>query len=530
MNDEPQNVDRGEEVPDTTLEGLRAQRSFLRQVLDINPTLIFAKDREGRFTLVNQTVADIYGTTVDDLIGKTDADFNPNPEQVEHFREDDLRVMDSLQEELIPEEEITDATGRTRWLQTVKRPIIGPDGKANQILGVATDITQRRELEEQLRQAQKMDALGRLAGGIAHDFNNVLAVILGNAERLLRSVEKEKGSDDPQKKGLELIVSAGERAAMLVRQLLAFSRKQPMSPVVLDVNSVVTDLKELLGRLIGEHIRLEVRCEPAPCYVRADPGQIEQIIVNLAVNGRDAMPKGGTLNIDTAVVDLDAAHAAKHPDAKKGPHVMLSVADTGVGIPPETLERIFEPFFTTKAVGKGTGLGLATVYGIVKQAGGHIVAETEVGKGSLFKVYLPAVEAPGTDAEAADGEVVVTGTETILVCEDEEDVLQLACAILEEHGYRTIATLSGDEALKRAAEHEGPIDLLLTDVVMPKMNGRQLAESLAALRPGIKVLYMTGYSADVLGPMEAHEDWGDWLSKPFTSTRLLRRVRAALDA
>jgi CheY-like chemotaxis protein len=242
------------------------------------------------------------------------------------------------------------------------------------------------------------------------------------------------------------------------------------------------------------------------------------------------MPEGGTLIIQTAVVDLDAAHAAKHPDAREGPHVVLLVADTGVGIPPEALERIFEPFFTTKAIGKGTGLGLATVYGIVKQAGGHIVAESEVGKGSLFRVYLPTVEAPGADAEATDGEAVVSGTETILVCEDEEDVLQLACAILEEHGYQTIATHSGDEALERAAGHEGPIDLLLTDVVMPKMNGRQLAESLAAQRPGVKVLYMTGYSADVLGPVHAQKDWGDWLPKPFTSTRLLRRVRAALDA
>jgi nitrogen-specific signal transduction histidine kinase len=400
---------------------------------------------------------------------------------------------------------------------------------ANQVLGVATDITQRRELEDQLRQAQKMDALGRLAGGIAHDFNNLLAVILGNAERMLRNAKTEKAATESEKKGLELIVSAGERAAMLVRQLLAFSRKQPLSPIVVDLNPVVAEMKDLLERLIGEHIRLEVNIEQAPCCVRADPGQIEQIIVNLAVNGRDAMPEGGALVIETAGVRLNADHAAKYPDAHEGPHVMLSIADTGVGIARETLDRIFEPFFTTKALGEGTGLGLATVYGIVKQAGGHIVAESEVDRGSVFKVYLPAVESPASHIEVVDAEAVVSGDETILVCEDEEDVLQLACGILEEHGYQTIATLRGDQALKQAAEHEGPIDLLLTDVVMPRMNGRQLAESLVTQRPGIKVLYMTGYSADVLGPMHARNDWGDWLTKPFTSAGLLKRVRAALD-
>ena len=530
MVDQSEKAGRCEEVSDSSLETLRAQRSFLRQVLDINPTLIFAKDRAGRFTLVNKTLADIYGTTVEDLIGKTDADFNPNEEQVAYFRRVDLDVMDSLKEVVIPEEELTDASGQTHWVQTVKRPIIGPDGVANQVLGVATEITQRRQLEEQLRQAQKMDALGRLAGGIAHDFNNLLAVILGNGERILRSVKREEGADQSDMEGLELIVSAGERAAMLVRQLLAFSRKQPMSPVVLDVNPVVAEMEDLLRRLIGEHIRLEVNCQSAACYVRADPTQIEQIIVNLAVNGRDAMPEGGTLVIETACVTLDAEHGAKHPDAREGLHVMLSVADTGVGMSPETLNRIFEPFFTTKLAGEGTGLGLATVYGIVKQAGGHVVAESELHKGSVFKVYIPAVQGPRRDVEAAGVEAVVTGDETILVCEDEEDVLQLACGILEDHGFRTIATVSGEQALKRAAAYDGPIDLLLTDVVMPRMNGRQLAESLLVKRPNVKVLYMTGYSADVLGPMHAQQDWGEWLTKPFTSMGLLKHVRAVLDA
>ncbi|MDX1402494.1 MAG: PAS domain S-box protein, partial [Kiloniellales bacterium] len=329
MSKTPHNRRRGRKKT-TSKPGLspRAEGDFLRQILDINPNLIFAKDREGRFTLVNQTVADIYGTTLDDLIGKTDADFNPNADEVAFFRQMDLQVMDTLEEKVIPEELITDAQGNTHWLQTVKRPIIGPDGKANQVLGVATDITQRKNLEEQLRHAQKMEALGQLAGGIAHDFNNMLVVILGNAQRLLQRAQRGAVNQDELASGLEMVVSAAERTAVLIRRLLAFGRKQAVHPVILDPNRIVTELSELLQQLIGEHNRLLVRTGSS-WTVRADAGEMEQIIVNLVLNARDAMPEGGAVEVTTSDVTVDASMIKQHPEAVQGDYIKISVKDEG---------------------------------------------------------------------------------------------------------------------------------------------------------------------------------------------------------
>ena len=331
---------------------LVAQRRFLRQVIDLNPSFIFAKDREGRFTLVNQAVADNYGTTVEELVGRTDADFNPDAEQVEHFRRDDLEVMDTRREKVVPEEVITDSTGQKRWLHTIKRPIVGPDGRADQVLGVSTDITGLRLLEEQLAQAQKMEAVGRLAGGVAHDFNNLLTVILGSVDMLLDTLEP----GHPGQPHGEEIRRAGERAAMLTRQLLAFSRRQLLQPGVLDLNRIVTDGARMLRHLIGEDIELVVLPEAADARVRADATQITQVILNLAINARDAMPHGGTLTIRTFLSAGDGASGAT-----PGGCVTIAVTDTGHGIAPEVVPHIFEPFFTTKPVGLGTGLGLATV-------------------------------------------------------------------------------------------------------------------------------------------------------------------------
>ncbi len=507
------------------------QEAFLRQVLDINPNLIFAKDREGRFTLVNQAVAEIYGTTVEELIGKTDADFNPNAEEVAFFRRMDLEVMNSLQEKIIPEEVITDAKGKLHWLQTVKRPIIGPDGIANQVLGVATDITERRHLEEQLRKSQKMEALGHLAGGIAHDFNNLLAVVFGNAELMLERLKRESKPEPRLVTCLELIIAASKRAESLTRQLLAFSRRQAMNPVVLDLNVVLAEMESLLHRVIGEDITLRVHRQAKPLNIHADLGQIEQILMNLVVNARDAMPCGGTLTITTDAVELDGTYAARHSDARAGSHVLLSVSDTGVGMSTEIQSRIFEPFFTTKPVGHGTGLGLSTVYGIVKHAGGHISVQSEIGVGTTFGVYLPIAElfAQKTPPRSADGRPLA-GHETILVCEDEEDVLRLACEVLEGSGYHVLAAGNGRAAQDLAARFEGPIHLLLTDVVMPEANGRQLADALRAARPQTKVLFMTGYSSDVLKNGDAGEEGLQLLPKPFSPRALLSRVRDLLDA
>lgn len=503
------------------------QDASLRQILDINPSLIFAKDRQGRFTLANKALADIYGTTVSELVGKTDADFNSDPEQVAFFRSKDLKVMDSLEEEFIPEEVITDASGKRHWLQTVKRPIIGPDGVANQVLGVATEITQRRELEEQLRHAQKMEAIGQLAGGIAHDFNNMLAVILGNAERLIVKYRKEGTKDKTLVVGLELIQSAGNRAAELVSQLLTFSRKQPVTPVVLNVGEVVASLTELLKTLTGERTRVTLRRNDQDARVRIDRGRLEQLIVNLVVNARDAMPGGGEVTVETSTIMSPAQ--VKSAGLPKAPYVQLTVSDTGVGIPQEMIDRIFEPFFSTKADrGKGTGLGLSIAYGVVQQAGGHISVETAPGAGTTFRVLLPTVNDALTPAASKAQPGSENGTETILVCEDEPGVLQLISQNLREHGYNVLTASHGAEALRISTQHKGTIDVLLTDVMMPCMTGRELANELRNTRPEIRVLFMTGYPSDVLASL------ADWnmnlrvLNKPFQAATLLHAIRDLL--
>jgi two-component system cell cycle sensor histidine kinase/response regulator CckA len=368
------------------------QSEFLRQILDINPNLIFAKDREGRFTLVNQAVAEIYGTTTDDLIGKTDADFNPNRNEVEFFRRMDLQVMDTLREVVIPEEVITDAKGQLHWLQTVKRPIIGPDGRADQVLGVASDITHHKRLEEQLRHAQKLEALGHLAGGLAHDFNNMLAVILGNAERLRERSRRAEIKDQSLITGLDLILDSCERAATLVRRLLTFARRKPSRPTVLDLNAGIRDMTALLQRSLGEGMEFRVcLCEPE-ARIRIDPVELEQVIINLAVNARDAMPAGGVFEITTALESIDSPLSTHEHGPPSGRYVKLTVSDTGTGMTPEVARRVFEPMFTTKPAGKGTGFGLAIVYGIIKRAGGFISLDSMPGKGTTFTMLFPQVE------------------------------------------------------------------------------------------------------------------------------------------
>jgi signal transduction histidine kinase/CheY-like chemotaxis protein len=382
------------------------------------------------------------------------------------------------------------------------------------------------QTQGQLEQAQKMDAIGRLAGGVAHDFNNLLTVILGRTEMLLQPLPPEH----PMRRGIELIQRTAGRAADLTRQLLAFGRKQVLEATVLDLNAVAADMRDMLGRLIGEDIALVTSPSPELGRVKADRGQIEQVMMNLAVNARDAMPQGGHLIIETENVDLDAEYVRRHVGARPGPHVMLAVSDSGVGIPREIQRHIFEPFFTTKEPGKGTGLGLATVYGIVKQSGGYIECDSEPGRGTTFRIYLsrvdvpaPAVERLGRPADAAGG------TETILLVEDEESVRELARDILRAIGYTVIEARNGVEALLLSERHQGPLDLLLTDVVMPRMSGRELADRLTLLRPDLSVLYMSGYTDDavirhgVLGAGTA------FLQKPFTPAILVGRVRETLD-
>jgi PAS domain S-box-containing protein len=394
-------------------------------------------------------------------------------------------------------------------------------------LGIYEDVTEQRVLERQLRMAQKMEAVGRLSGGIAHDFNNLLGVILGYIQVIKRSLV----SGTSQFEYAEEIEKASQRAVALTRQLLAFSRQQVLEPVILNLNTLVADMEKMLPRLIGEDIRLNLTLNPAISLVKADPGQLEQVLMNLAVNARDAMPDGGKLIIQTDDAEIDVPFAREHPGSIPGKYVTLAVKDTGTGMDPETQSQIFEPFFTTKGRDKGTGLGLATVYGVVKQSNGYITVESEKDKGSLFTVYLPRFEQP-VSAPAKDTPEPLTarGSETILVVEDAEPLRMLAQLFLKENGYQVLTAAEGTEALQIAEEFTGPIHLLLTDVVMPGMNGRVLAERLAPTHPAMKILYMSGYTDSFIAGHGVLEPGTHLLRKPFTEGVLMRKVRDVLDA
>ena len=393
------------------------------------------------------------------------------------------------------------------------------------VLVVAQDITQRLSLEAQLRQGQKMEAVGRLAGGVAHDFNNLLTAILGYAE-----LAGEKfPADHPVREDLSEIQKAGNSAAALTRQLLAFSRKQLRRPEPLDLNAVVQSVESMLQRVIGEHIALETGLASPLGAVLADPNQLEQVVMNLAVNARDAMPAGGRMTIETANVTLDAAYAAQHADVTPGDYVLLAVSDTGTGIDADARAHIFEPFFTTKGRGEGTGLGLATVYGIVKQTGGSIDVYSEAGRGTAFKIYFPrATEAAQTGAAPSVAHTTA-GTETILVAEDQPEVRAVARAILYRHGYRVIDAAGGREALAIIEERGDAIDLLLTDIVMPEMTGPELVAASQAVKRGIRVLYTSGYADQAVTRSGVLESDAEFIQKPYTAAALLSRIRQVLD-
>jgi signal transduction histidine kinase len=383
-----------------------------------------------------------------------------------------------------------------------------------------------RQSEEQLRQVQKIEAVGRLAAGVAHDFNNILTAITGHSELLLRQLD----ADDPRRRNAEQIEKAAYRAAGLTRQLLIFSRKQVIQPRVLNLNAVILNLKKMLCRLIGEDIEFCTLLDPAAGHIKADPGQIEQVIMNLAVNARDAMPNGGKLTIMTANTTLDQNHLKNFPDMGAGDYVMLAIADTGTGISEEVKAHLFEPFFTTKPSGKGTGLGLATCFGIVKQNTGHINVHSELGSGTTFKIYFPqvqsALESPrvrNLPTEAAGG------NETVLLVEDEPVVRELAVATLREKGYTVVEAVNGEEGLRLARQHDGKIDLVLADVVMPVMGGKEMADALRTSHPDTKVLFTSGYTEDALGHHGVLRPGILFLPKPYLTATLARKVREVLD-
>ena len=414
--------------------------------------------------------------------------------------------------------------GTLIWVETLMSVTSWRHGTA--LLATFVDVTERKRLEDHLRQSQKMEAIGRLAGGVAHDFNNLLTVISGRAQIELLRPELS----GPSRRNIDLIAEAASRASTLTKQLLAFSRKQVLQPRVLDVDIVVAGMEPLLRRLIGEDIDLVTATEPGLGRVRADPGQLEQVVLNLAVNARDAMPRGGRLTVETANAELDEAYARQQADVHPGPYVILAVSDTGVGMDAETRAHLFEPFFTTKGVGEGTGLGLATVYGIVKQSGGHITAYSEVGRGTTIKIYLPRVDA-ASEVRGAEPEPVVLrrGSETVLLVEDDEAVRELTCEVLEMHGYTVLAVADAGEAPRVLEGASRPIHLLVTDVVMPRLSGRELTERLRSLRPGLKVLYISGYAGTAVVHHGVLDPGTPFLQKPFTPDALLRSVRKVLD-
>ena len=496
-----------------------------RGLLEAAPDAMVVVNQSGEIVLLNVQAEKHFGYRRDELVGQKVKNIIPEGFAERLIADGTRSAAEALAQQIGMGIELYGRrkNGSDFPIEIMLSPLESAEGVL--VTAAIRDITERKHLEQMLRQAQKMEAVGQLAGGVAHDFNNLLGVIMGYGELLL----EQRALNDSQRKDIGEIQKACVRAALLTRQLLAFSRKQVLQPKVLDLNAVVAGAEKLLRRLIGENIELLVVLNPALGRVKADSGQLEQIIMNLAVNARDAMPEGGKLTIETSNVEIDEQYAAQHASALTGPHVMLAVTDTGCGMDAKTKAHIFEPFFTTKEFGKGTGLGLATVYGIVKQSGGSVWVYSEPGLGTTFKIYLPCVNpvleivSPSDKVEKLDG-----GSQTILIVEDDEALLQVTHRSLEEVGYAILAARSPAEAIHISESHPGPIHLMVTDVIMPGMSGDKLASYLSALRPEMKVLYVSGYTDDTIVHHGVLEPGLAFLQKPFSPRTLARKVGEVL--
>jgi PAS domain S-box-containing protein len=511
-------------------EAIRKSEEYQRAIIDCSPLPIFSIDLDGNVLTWNASAEKTFGWEAHEVVGK------PLP----IIPADKKEEFDALRRRAVAGKQVSGLefirqrkNGELLNVSLWAAPVRDAGGRITAIVAFMEDITprkkaeqEREKLQSQLIQAQKLEAIGRLTGGVAHDFNNILTVIIGNADLARAEAGRESLLDEL----LGEIKEAGERGSGLVQQLLAFSRKQVLQPEVVNINEVVAEMDRMLRRILGEDVRLETVLAPDLGRVEADVGQMEQVLMNLAVNARDAMPGGGKLTIETANVELDQEYARGHVSVTPGPHVMVGVSDTGEGMSPEVLAHVFEPFFTTKEKGRGTGLGLATVYGIVKQSGGNIWVYSERGQGTAFKIYLPRVDrAPAGAKERDAGSEVRGGSETLLVVEDEEMVRNLAVRVLKGVGYTVLGAQDGLEALAIVREHDAPIHLMVTDVVMPGMSGPQLASQLLTFRPGMRVLYVSGYTDNAIVHHGVLDAGLHFLQKPFTPDGLLRKVRETLD-
>ncbi|MCD6282828.1 PAS domain S-box protein [bacterium] len=495
----------------------------LSSVVDQSPSMALVTDIEGNIEYVNPKFTETTGYTEQEVIGKNPRILKSGNQPLEFYVElwNAITSGREWRGEFLNKRK----DGELYWERASISPIIGGEGEIAHFVKVSEDITEHKQLQEQFLQAQKMEAIGRLAGGVAHDFNNLLTVMLGYSEMLLHNLK-----DGRSRSHVEAISNAAEKAGRLTSQLLAFSRKQMREPRVLNINEVVTEMGKMLRRVIGEDIELVVVLGKDLNHVRIDPGQIEQVIMNLVVNARDAMPDGGKLVIETANVGLDAEYASAHLGVQPGEYVMLAVTDTGHGMDEATQKRVFEPFFTTKEVGAGTGLGLSTVYGIAKQNEGNVWVYSEPEMGATFKVYLPVIKGERATAPVKKmASEIPDGSETILLVEDEEVVRELAKQVLEQKSYKVLTARHGPDALIVSEQYDGTIHLLLTDVVMPEMNGKELAERLKALRSDLRVIYMSGYADAAIFQNGSVPESAAYLQKPFTPDSLLLKLREVLD-
>jgi PAS domain S-box-containing protein len=506
-------------------EALRESEEFLKNIVDHIPAVVFAKEvAELRFVTINKACQEVFGLSRAEVLGRTNYDLFPR-EQAEFFTKVDRETLAKGELVEVPEETISTPNG-DRILRVKKIPLFDNQGKVRFLLGIAEDITERKQLEEKLLQSQKMEAIGQLAGGVAHDFNNILMVILGYGSILLN----DEALRARQKEQVEQIMNAADKAAKLTSDLLAFSRKQVIKPATMDLNDIILHVEKFLSRIIGEDIQLRARLTPRELQVDVDRGQIEQVLINLATNARDAMPKGGLLTIETSSLRIDEAFAQANGIGVPGPYAVISISDTGAGMDEQTRRRIFEPFFTTKEVGKGTGLGMSIVYGIIQQHNGFVNVYSEPGLGTTFRIYLPFSE---QSAEAAlEPEVAVAppgGTETVLVVEDEPDLRLLLQNILSGGGYHVLLAENGEAAAELYASRAGEIALVLMDMIMPGMSGKEACHAIREVDPAAKVLYTSGYTMDIIKSRDLLDEGTELLMKPVRPVELLKKVREMLD-